>query len=65
MRPLERISPVEDGCLSWLDTAITLGSISAALSGPAFVPGKERRLTFPSQRLVTEPTIIPAELLPT
>ena len=37
-----------------------IGSISTALSGPAFVPprkpGKERRLTFPSQRLVTEPT---------
>ena len=35
-----------------------MGSVSAALSGPAFVPlGKERRLTFPSQRLETEPRI--------
>ena len=38
-----------------------LGSISAALSGPAFVPsrrdlGKERRLTFPGHWLVTEPS---------
>ena len=38
----------------------SMGSISAAQSGPAFVPpridiGMERRLTFPSQRLVTEP----------
>ena len=41
-------------------TRCRAGSISAALSGPGFVPprtdlGKERRLTFPSQRLVTEP----------
>ena len=45
---------IEEFHESW----ITVGSVSAALSGPAFVPlGKERRLNFPSQRLETEPRI--------
>ena len=45
---------IEEFHESW----ITVGSVAAALSGPASVPlGKEGRLNFSSQRLETEPRI--------
>ena len=42
---------------------LVLVAISAALYRvrPSFLPGKERRLTFPSQRLVTEPKLVPSQ----
>ena len=55
------LKPANPGLAKFFISISELGSISAALSGPAFVPlMKERGLTFPSQRLVTEPVSEPA-----